>query len=580
MYAKRTKWLFIGVMTIVLLVAFSHITHAATHPTPDRDVPAQGNPPADAPTIIRFVSDPATTTVDAAESGETLVTLSWTTVGMQPNQHLEIHYWRLNQWEPVFTPDQNITLSNSGEMQVPLFHTFEFEPPTYRLAIVAADTQLADQWILAIPYDLTGGTISEGETTDGTPTPPAIPKVEIEFFNPLQSSVDVAALTSSGVITPNDTSLPVEVTWNVNNRLPESNLIFEQLLEDGGVIRVDTYRPNLWVPSDGTGVIRPLIPSFDGPINLRVRVVDLIGGGTLAELDTTVKISGTGNRPVPSATPLPTNRPAATTAPAGTPAANAPVVTSAIASPNPVKRGEPLNITWTATNASAVAIYQLSYNASTNTWSRASSEPYANAQPASGTYRYFLATEERSALRFEVIALGLDGHTTASALTNIAEIYCEPAYYTTLGSYDGFCGMAQQETQAAYQKFEHGAMVWLNYFDIIIVVYDQGGWATFPDQYTEGDVINVGEPPAGLIAPHRGFGELWITNPQVKEGLGWATSIETAYSAHYQFFQSLRDPSLDFINLGWFDTSVVRLYAAGVKAWFPAYGPSWSVMNP
>ncbi len=561
MQARITKWLFVGVMTVVLLVVVSYITEA------------QGNPPIDAPAIIRFASNPATTTVDAAESGETEITLSWTTVGMEANQHLEISYWRLNQWLPALPPDPNITLPNSGEIKVTLYHTLEFEPPTYRLAIVDINHQPVDQWILNIAYDLTPIVEVEG---DATPTPPVIPTVEVEFFNPLQPAIDVATLAANGTLAFGETTLPIEVTWNINHRLPESNLIFEQLLDDGGVIRVDTYRPNLWVPSDGTGILRPLIPSADGPIDLRVRVVDLIGGGTLAQLDAVVTITGTANRPVPSSTPLPTTQPTTNV----TPNPNAPAVTSAVLSPVPFKRGEPVDITWTATNTSAVAIYQLHFDRKTGQWARyPDEEAYANAQPANGTTRYFVAPEERNPLRFEIIALGTDNVTTASAMTNIAEVYCDPPFYGNQESFEGFCGMWQQETQAAYQRFEHGAMVWLNTFDMIIVFYDQGGWAAFADQYTEGDVINVGEPPAGLIAPVRGFGELWMTNNEVQDRLGWGVSIETAYTADYQFFQSRQDAMFDFIDLVWFDTSIVRLIAPNLKAWLPANGPTWSVVQ-
>ncbi len=561
MQARFTKWLFVGVMTVVLLVMVSYITEA------------QGNPPIDAPTIIRFASNPATTTVDAAESGESEITLSWTTVGMQTDQHLEISYWRLNQWLPALPPDPNITLPNSGEINVTLYHTLEFEPPTYRLAIVDINNQPVDQWILNIAYDLTPAVEVEG---DATPTPPVIPTVEVEIFNPLQAAIDVATLAANGTLAFGETTLPVEVTWNINNRLPESNLIFEQLLEDGGVIRVDTYRPNLWVPSDGTGILRPLIPSADGPIDLRVRVVDLIGGGTLAQMDAVVTITGTGNRPVPSSTPLPTSQPSANV----TPNPNAPAVTSAVVSPAPFVRGEPIDITWTASNTSAVAIYPLHFDRKTGQWARyPDEEAYANAQPANGTTRYFVAPEERNPLRFEIIALGTDGVTTASAMTNIADVFCEPPFYGNQESFEGFCGMWQQETQAAYQRFERGTMVWLNSFDMIIVFYDQGGWAAFADQYTEGDVINVGEPPAGLIAPVRGFGELWMTNNEVQDRLGWGVSIETAFSTEYQFFQSRQDAMFDFIDLGWFDGSIVRMAAPDVKAWLPASGPAWSVVQ-
>jgi hypothetical protein len=56
-------------------------------------------------------------------------------------------------------------------------------------------------------------------------------------------------------------SVRLTVSWGVDNRPPDANLAFEQVLPDGTIENVELPRPVAWVNSTGEGVIVPMLPS-------------------------------------------------------------------------------------------------------------------------------------------------------------------------------------------------------------------------------------------------------------------------------------------------------------------------------
>lgn len=100
---------------------------------------------------------------------------------------------------------------------------------------------------------------------------------------------------------------------------------------------------------------------------------------------------------------------------------------------------------------------------------------------------------------------------------------------------------AVQAIPAAWQGFEQGIMVWLN-GEILVFYAATGSWQRFDDTFIEGvDPETTGEaPPAGRIAPIRGFLKVWNNNPQVRSGLGWGMTPEQGVSATVQGFSGGR----------------------------------------
>lgn len=94
-------------------------------------------------------------------------------------------------------------------------------------------------------------------------------------------------------------------------------------------------------------------------------------------------------------------------------------------------------------------------------------------------------------------------------------------------------------TPAAFQRFERGAMIWLAETDSIYVLYDAPRFGDaallerYDDAFVEGDPEPAlpSLPPAGQSVPVRGFGLLWRTTSNVRQGLGWAVAPEQGYVA-------------------------------------------------
>jgi hypothetical protein len=119
-----------------------------------------------------------------------------------------------------------------------------------------------------------------------------------------------------------------------------------------------------------------------------------------------------------------------------------------------------------------------------------------------------------------------------------ARLSC-PYYYST-----------EQAGKMIVQKFEHGAMVEVNYDNApfyflpytktIFIVFDDGSWAQTKDTWDESQPVNSGlTPPAlGLLEPNRGLGNAWRneTGLKVRERLGWAVSPEVAGDGAIQGF--------------------------------------------
>lgn len=93
---------------------------------------------------------------------------------------------------------------------------------------------------------------------------------------------------------------------------------------------------------------------------------------------------------------------------------------------------------------------------------------------------------------------------------------------------------------SAVQGYERGTMIWVaGTPGTIYALFNTTTYQQFSDTYTEGvDPASGGEsPPAGLLEPVRGFGKVWRTNPNVRNGLGWATNAEVGGQSTVQQFE-------------------------------------------
>ena len=240
---------------------------------------AQNNPPA----IVVFTSSQAAITVDAAERGQTEFELAWHVININDDHRLLLQRRNLGGWEAMTGDDDS--LNAVGTRSQTLVHPLDFGPPTYRLLIVDSRGEIVDERILTIPYEIVAGLLPE-----------------ISLFASGTPSVPSEALA--------DGSARANVSWHVINRLPTSNLVFEQVLDDGQIVPVELPRDNLWVASQGEGVVAPVPPiAGANSLLLRLRVVDVVSGEVYAEAEAEVGIGDNIIVAAPTATAAPPHHP-------------------------------------------------------------------------------------------------------------------------------------------------------------------------------------------------------------------------------------------------------------------------------
>jgi hypothetical protein len=241
-------------------------------------VQAQVSPPA----IITLTADRDAITVAEAEAGETPVTLAWQVVNMSDSHRLDLLQYRLGSWVSVLPADE--TLPATGTFITPVEHPLDFSPPAYRLVLFDAADQVLGERVLTLPY-----------------AQPADTQPEISLFVTSTATILADALT--------DGSARVNVSWAVENRLPGTNLVFEQVQADGSAVLVELPRGNLWIASQGDGVVAPVTPQQGSLVRVRLRVVDLADDTVYAEAEVEVAVSGTLAAAVPTAAPTTVDQP-------------------------------------------------------------------------------------------------------------------------------------------------------------------------------------------------------------------------------------------------------------------------------
>jgi hypothetical protein len=84
-------------------------------------------------------------------------------------------------------------------------------------------------------------------------------------------------------------------------------------------------------------------------------------------------------------------------------------------------------------------------------------------------------------------------------------------------------------TDFAHQEFEHGQMLYRHDLRTVYVLYMDGTWSAFHDNYVEGEPFQLQQlsPPNGLKQPIKGFDRVW-EQPAVRARLGWGMRDEAS----------------------------------------------------
>ncbi len=452
------------------------------------------------PTIISFAVDVEEITLADAEAGETPARLTWQTVGVQADQRLMLYAYRVNRWEPLLPPDAE-PLPGTGGYDFTIQHALTFSPPMISLVIVDAAGQTLDQRIVIIPY---------------APPDPAVP-LNIDLFHSGVTELDAAALASGAARVP--------VTWEVSGRQLHMHLVFEQVMESGSVVSVELPRPNLWIPSRGEGVLAPQ-PTVGGQsVRLRLRVVDIRDGNTLAAyaLPPLPVVQGA------SAPAAPLSPPAQGGTSPGSSQGRSPApveVALFVVTPETIPRGGLVTVSWDVRNAAEVGIWLV--------------EPggrlaqFAPDPAAQGQWTVVVPSSYVDAATFMLFASDAAGDQVQE--TVVADVICPYVYFFDTRGQALTCPLEAAATvQAAYQEFERGAMIWRADTSDIYVLYRETGLVNrYRDTWNGEPIFYEETPPPGMYKPDRGFGRVWVDNPQVRAELGWATSLEQGYTMLHQ----------------------------------------------
>ncbi len=246
------------------------------------------------PTIIEFASTVQSIPLAALESGGRVTTLSWHVIGMRGGDELRLEFYRGAAY--VIIHDQ--PLPASGVMEQPLEHPGNFAPPTYRLSLLDAAGTVIDQRTLVIDYEtppvlarLTAAATPEFEVSG------RLPRMETVSTDITRLSLDQLA---AGAV--------VNIRWQIANRIPNSLIVFEQMIGDGETVSIEPPRDALWLPSQGEMTLLPLQPTPNADqILIRARVIDLFTGVIYDELVVVIPVGTPVLPTIPTdATPLPT----------------------------------------------------------------------------------------------------------------------------------------------------------------------------------------------------------------------------------------------------------------------------------
>lgn len=226
-----------------------------------------------------------------------------------------------------------------------------------------------------------------------------------------------------------------------------------------------------------------------------------------------------------------------------------------------VTPGENVRLFWGVRGADRARIYRLDEN---------DERIFRWDVPATGQITVATRDEDRDAAHFLI--------TAESDESSVEQLLLIPLQCGDLWFFDpapDACAAGDpQLSNQAEQSFERGRMIWVEALDQIFVVFEDGddpGWASYPDDFNEGDVERDDTliPPPGLSQPVRGFGLIWRENPRVQERLGWANTSEVAFEGMYQ--SDAAEPEIA--------TTYLRMRDGGIIA-LNAQTSSWEVLPP
>ncbi|HLU11503.1 MAG TPA: hypothetical protein VK003_17645 [Oceanobacillus sp.] len=124
-----------------------------------------------------------------------------------------------------------------------------------------------------------------------------------ELIIPITGTTNVTPSPRRFIVTTPNTSIAASqfasgpvinvISWDVSQRPPNSNLVFEQVMPNGIGVNAELPRPDPIVPSSGTGAVRLLDPGNNiAEVRVRVRLINLGDNSTIDQREITLSITG------------------------------------------------------------------------------------------------------------------------------------------------------------------------------------------------------------------------------------------------------------------------------------------------
>lgn len=217
------------------------------------------------PAIIDFHADLTSVSYADVEAGTAQVTLSWHIVNTDDRYRVNLDTYHQNFWASLLAEGE--TLPFVGSKQIPVALPENFGVPTYRLTLRNPSGEVVEQQFVTIPY---------------TAAAEAAPS--IANFSTQVQGVDTNLLVQSNA--------RLAVSWQIQNRQPNTVILFEQVLPDGTTVRADLPRRVLWVPSSGQGAVAPRSTSLKENLVFRLSLINPIDGTVYDSAELSVPVIG------------------------------------------------------------------------------------------------------------------------------------------------------------------------------------------------------------------------------------------------------------------------------------------------
>ncbi len=509
------QFIMVSLVIVLILLGFTGV------------VTAQERPPA----ILNFgLSEEVAFTVYEVEYENKMASFSWQTVNLSSDYQLVLETYQVDAWTKI-TGDTPLP-ANTTDYEMPLYHPLNFGPMMYRLSIQDANGTIYDQRFVEINF----------APSDDTP--------EITQFY-----VDTTDIVNPLVFN-------AIVYWEIANRRSYTNLEFDQILPNGSVKSIELPRTNLWVASFGHGTIQP--EYVMGDIVIRLRVVDMLTGTVYTHQELTIAPPEVPNTLPTSSVSVATSTPRPTTV-----SANAPNLVYLTINPDPVNRLEPFVVSWRverATNVTATLQYFI-YKG--NVWTPFPDKSIEGFGVGETSFSVADIHYSLNTLRIHLDVIGEDGQTYAFDSESFS-LACFPMIE---GAGSQCSSYEPLTTNASYQPFEHGLMIWRADTNQVYVL---GGIETtgfFWQQFSVSEATLTESPPDGLFGPEGVFAGVWVNNENV-QGVGWATAPAQSYSLQAQYYIDRATAS----SSAWFITIPQNIMML-IGDYTSTSGPSWRLLQ-